>query len=66
MTRHHPTSRFARRLGKRSLVPLTTNMGARRLGAGSQWARPGAGESCPAPSVEPGRSSNMAAAGTGR
>lgn len=66
MTRHHPTSRFARPLAKGSLVPLTTNMGARGLGAGLRWARPGAGESCPAPSVESGRSSNMAAAGTGR
>lgn len=66
MTHHHPMSRFARRLANASLVPLTTNLGVRRLGAGLQWARPGAGEFCPAPSVESGRSSNMAAVGTGR
>lgn len=71
MTRHHPTSRFARPLAKRSLVPLTTNMGARggAGGGAAVGAARGGGilpRPSPAPSVESGRSSNMAAAGTGR
>lgn len=49
MTRHHPTRRFASRLATKSLVPLTTNKGARDLWAGPQGARVGAGESRPAP-----------------
>lgn len=49
MTRHHPTRRFARRLATTSLVSLTTNRGARGLGAGPQKARVGVGESRPAP-----------------
>nr|XP_016794779.2 sterol regulatory element-binding protein 2 isoform X4 [Pan troglodytes] len=51
MTRHHPTHRFARPLAEMSLVPLTTNRGARGLEAGPQGARAGAGESRPALSV---------------
>lgn len=49
MTRHHPTRRFARRLATTSLVSLTTNRGARGLGAGPQRARARVGESRPAP-----------------
>ncbi|XP_035121965.3 sterol regulatory element-binding protein 2 isoform X2 [Callithrix jacchus] len=48
MTRHHPTRRLARPLAEMSLVPLTTNKGARGLGAWPQGARAGAGESRPA------------------
>lgn len=48
MTRHHPTRRLARPLAEMSLVPLTTNRGARGLEAGPQGARDGAGESRPA------------------
>lgn len=68
MTRHHPTSRFARPLAKGSLVPLTTNMGGAGAGGGAAVgaARGGGILPRPAPSVESGRSSNMAAAGTGR
>ncbi|XP_054325921.1 sterol regulatory element-binding protein 2 [Pongo pygmaeus] len=51
MTRHHPTRRLARRLAEMSLVPLTTNRGARCLEAGPQGARARAGESRPALSV---------------
>lgn len=66
MTRHHPTRRFARRLAKRSLVPLTTNKGARGPGRSHEGAGRGGGFPPRPFRAVPGRSTNMAAAGTGR